>query len=130
MNGVAAPAVLRFVCVPNAVSSSSAFLALTSSVYVVADVSPDITSPSICASVSHTADADGLPLPSTYLPFHVASVGLVVFTKTAKAVVGFADGFPFSVFKSVIVDCVWFDFVGAPGVAALVYVVLAVDVLV
>jgi hypothetical protein len=79
-----------------------------------------------CASVSHTGVADGAPPDVTYLPSHVPSLGLVFATYTVKLVVGLLAGFPFSLLVKTSEEVLTVASVGADGVDACVYVVLAV----
>ena len=75
------------------------------------------------ASDIHRATVSGVPSISTHWFSQVASAGTVETTWTAKVVIGFALGLPFSLFvrvRTVVEEAVA---VGIPGVAADVYVV-------
>src|SRR3989344_4151547 len=75
------------------------------------------------ASVSHWADALGLPEKSTHLFSQFTSLGLVVTTWTANWVVGFVTGFSPSVFAKLRVEGEGEEGTGSLGTSARVWVV-------
>ena len=81
-----------------------------------------------CPSVSHTGDVLGFPDASTYFPSQVVSFGDEPDTYIVKFVVGLLAGLPFSLLVTRNVEVPTEVSVGAVGVAASEYVVLAVEV--